>query len=158
MAELDPRIVQFCERLSTLSTGDRARLKRNAGHTLSESRGVMGMFYRILPSNVPWFHQEMYFLVATLYPLADSGGRGNLGGSLVRARTPKYAQGLDRRVEVLVDSNLVQLPFRLRQAICFLRGQGIPVHWGQLLSDLIQWDHPRRFVQLRWVREYFGRE
>ena len=112
----DPRVVEFCERLDQLGPGERARLKRNAGRALAESRNVMGLFFRLLPRNVPRYQEETYFLVATLFPLARKDGEGNLGHALYHARDPKYAQGLDRRVEVLLDADREQLPFRLRQA------------------------------------------
>jgi CRISPR system Cascade subunit CasB len=154
--KVDPRIADFCERLNQLDAGERARFKRNAGRTLAESRNVMGLFFRTLPSNVPPPQEETYFLVATLFPLADGGGSGNLGASLFQARDPKYAQGLDRRVEVLLDADRGQLSFRLRQTIRFLYSRGVPVNWTRLLQDLLRWEQPERRVQESWAREYFA--
>jgi CRISPR system Cascade subunit CasB len=155
---IDSRIVQFCERLAELDSGERARLKRNAGRTLAESRNALGLFFRLLPANVPRFQEEVYFLVATLYPLAESSDEGNLGNTLCEVRDPKYAQGLDRRVEVLLDANQDQLPFRLRQAIHFVESRRGAVNWSQLLKDLLAWDHPKRYVQENWARAYFGNQ
>ena len=158
MAEpnLDPRVIEFCERLSQLEAGERARLKRNAGRTLAESRDVFGLFFRLLPPSVPRYQEETYFLAATLFPLAEGGGEGNLGTSLCHAREKKYAQGLDRRVEILLDADKEQLPFRLRQAVRFLEGRRIRVNWPQLLQDLLAWDHPKRYAQGQWARAYFA--
>ena len=154
----DPRVTEFCERLEQLDAGERARLKRNAGRTLAESHNVLGLFFRILPHNVPRHQEEIYFLVATLFPLAESGGEGNLGHALYRARDKKYAQGLDRRVEVLLDADREQLPFRLRQAIRFLDSKRVAVNWPRLLKDLLAWGHPKRYVQENWARDYFANE
>ena len=151
----DPRVTEFCERLDGLTPGERARLKRNAGRTLPEAHGVLGLFFRLLPPNVPEYQQETYFLVATLYPLADRGGEGSLGHALARARDPRSAQGLDRRVEVLLDADADQLRFRLRQAVRFLYSKRSPINWPRLLQDLLAWDHPRRYVQETWARAYF---
>ena len=158
---VDPRIAEFCKRLEQLDAGERARLKRNAGRTLAESHDALGLFFRLLRSlNVPRYEpvEETYFLVATLFPWAESREEGNLGHALRLARDEKYAQGLDRRVEVLLDANREQLPFRLRQAVRFLDSQRVGVNWPQLLKDLLAWDHPKRYVQENWARTYFANQ
>jgi len=154
-SNLDPRVVDFCERLTRLDAGERARLKRNAGRTLAESHNALGLFFRLLPPNVPRIHEETYFLVATLFPLAESGNEGNLGSALRQVHDPRGAQGLDRRVEILLDADGQQLAFRLRQTIRFLESKRGVVNWPQLLQDLLAWGHPKRYVQERWARAYF---
>lgn len=146
----------FIARLEALDAGDRARLKRNAGKTLAEGHDVLGLFYRLLPKGIPAYQEEVYFLVATLFPLADGGAENDLGVSLYRAQSVKNNKGLDRRVENLLDADLAQLHFRLRQTIHFLQSCRVHVNWRQLLVDLLQWDHPNRYVQQRWARSYFG--
>ena len=157
--EFDPRIVQFIENLAGLDAGERARLKRNAGNTLAQARHTaLGLFYKALPSGVPRYQEEAYFLVATLYPLADSGGSGNLGTALRRAQDTQNKAGLDRRIEALLDADEEQLPFRLRQAIRYLYSKRTPVDWAKLLKDLLSWTHPDRFVQKEWARTYFAQQ
>jgi len=152
------QIDTFFERLERLDAGGKARLKRNAGNSLTESRGALGLFYHLLPPGVPTYQEETYFLVATLYPLAEGGGQGNLGETLRQARTKDNAKGLDRRVEILLDADEVQLPFRLRQAIRFLHASRdrVRVNWPRLLEDLLRWNSPKRFVQEQWARSYFA--
>lgn len=155
--EMDPRITQFIANLEALDAGERARLKRNAGHRLAEAHHTaLGLFYKILPPHVPRYHEEIYFLVATLYPLAESGGRGNLGAALHQAQNTHNKEGLHRRVEVLLDADETQLAFRLRQAIRFLQAQRVPVNWPGLLKDLLYWTHEDRSVQQAWARAYFA--
>ena len=121
---------------------------------------LLGLFFRLLPPSVPKYQEETYFLVATLFPLTESGNEGNLGDSLSQVYDKRYSQGLDRRVEVLLDADREQLPFRLRQAIRFLeskrQGKLGAVHWPRLLQDLLAWDHPKRYVQEQWARAYFA--
>jgi CRISPR system Cascade subunit CasB len=146
----------FISRLKNLDAGDKAKFKRSAGKTLAEGRDVMGLFYSLLPHGVAQYQEEIYFLVATLFPLAAEGGKGDLGTSLNQAQSTKNSKGLDRRVEVLLDADLNQLHFRLRQAIHFLQSCRVNVNWLQLLNDLLHWDHPDRYIQQRWARSYFG--
>jgi CRISPR type I-E-associated protein CasB/Cse2 len=153
---IDPRVTEFCQRLDRLEAGERARLKRNAGRSLAESHYVLGLFFRLLPPNVPRFQEESFFLLATLFPLADGGAPGNLGTSLADLRDRANPQGLDRRVEVLLDADRDQLRFRLRQAVRFLESKGGTANWPQLLQDILRWDHPKRYVQEQWARSYFA--
>jgi CRISPR system Cascade subunit CasB len=154
--ELDPKVAAFFERLDRLDAGGRARLKRSAGQSLAESRDALGLFYSVLPRGVSAFQEDMYFLAATLYPMAAGGGRGDLGDSLRQAQQGKNAKGLDRRVQILLDADEAQLPFRLRQAIHFLQSTRTRVNWPRLLDDLLRWTHPDRFVQRQWARSYFA--
>jgi CRISPR type I-E-associated protein CasB/Cse2 len=153
-----PQTIAFCDRLGNLDAGDRARLKRSAGKPLAEARdNALGLFYRLLPRGVPERHEETYFLVATLYPLVEGGGQGNLGHALWRARQAQRSNpGLDRRVEVLLDADETQLPFRLRQALHYLQSNRVRVNWPELLEDLLDWNRPGRYVQIRWARAYFA--
>jgi CRISPR system Cascade subunit CasB len=153
--EPNPKVAAFFQRLERLDAGGRARLKRRAGQPLAEGLDVLGLFYSLLPPGVPVLQEELYFLVATLYPLAESGGKGDLGATLYQARQPNNAKGMDRRVEILLDADETQLPFRLRQAIRLLQSNRVRVNWPGLLEDLLYWTHPERRVQKRWARSYF---
>lgn len=153
--EPDPKVKMFFDKLATLDAGGKARLKRDAGKTMDETQSL-GLFYRLLPYGLSVTQEEAYFLAATLYPLAEGGSKGNLGDSLRRARDLKNHKGLDRRVEILLDADATQLPFRLRQAIKFCKSNRVSVNWQQLLQDLLQWKHPKRFVQKQWARAYFA--
>ena len=146
----------FIDRLGKLDAGGRARLKRSAGRPLAEARDSLALFYRLLPSGIHPAQEEWYFLIATLYPLADGGQAGNLGDSLRRAAGDNNHKGVDRRVEILLDADASQLPFRLRQAIRFLKSNNVEVNWARLLEDVLQWNHPKRFVQKQWARSYFA--
>ena len=153
--EPDPRVKSFLDKLVKLDAGDKAKLKRDAGKMIAEAQSI-GLFYRLLPYGLSATQEETYFLVATLYALADGGGAGNLGASLHRARDPKNHKGLDRRVEILLDLDVKQLPFRLRQMVRFLKSNRVKVQWQQLLEDLLHWNYPSRAVQKRWARAYFA--
>jgi CRISPR type I-E-associated protein CasB/Cse2 len=145
----------FVGRLENLDAGNRARLKRSAGKTLAEARNVLGLFFSLLPKEVQPYEESMYFLTATLFPMAQSGTTGNLGQHLKHALTVANAKGLDKRVEVLLDADAVQLPYRLRRAVAFLQSERIRVNWRQLLEDLLRWNRPDRPTQKKWARSYF---
>ena len=146
----------FIERLKKLDAGDLARLKRNAGRPLAEARDATALFYRLLPAGVAAAQEETYFLLATLFPLAEGGAQGNLGAALRRTQSEKTQKGLDRRIDILLDADGEQLPFRLRQTIHFIQSNRVKVNWTGLLTDLLHWNHPDRFVQQNWARAYYA--
>ncbi len=150
------RIAAFCQRLADLDPGERARLKRAAGRPMSQSTETLGLFYRLLPAGVPEREEETWFMLATLYPLAEPSAGGGLGSSLARARNEQNGRGLDRRLETLLDSDGAQLPVRLRTALHMLQSQRVGVNWPLLLGDLLNWEHPDRFVQKDWARRYYA--
>jgi CRISPR system Cascade subunit CasB len=150
------QITSFIEALGRLDAAGRARLKRNAGRTLGEARDAQRVFFQALPYEVPERQHEDYFLVATLFPLAEPrGGEASLATTLRRVRQGRASASLDRRFQTLIDSGREQLPFRLRQAVRLAAASEQPVDWAQLLADLLAWEHADRYVQLRWMKDYF---
>ena len=168
---------QFLGRLAGLSRGDLATLRREAGNTLGESRRALGLFYRMLPPSLAsGRHEEVCFLVATLFALNDRPHSGDFGTTMrdVRAargggpRLEGENEGpIDRRMRVLLDSDFErvggragggELAYRLRQCVSLARSAEVGVDWGQLLDDLTRWDLPERRVQKRWARSYYSNQ
>lgn len=152
------QIATFIANLGRLDNAGRARLKRNAGRTLVEARDVQRVFFQALPYELAgrMIEEEIYFLVATLYPMADARSDGvSLGTTLRRVRQGRDSASLDRRFQSLIDSDREQLPFRLRQAVRLAAASDQALDWAKLLEDLLGWDLPNRYVQLRWARDYF---
>lgn len=155
MSDYQP-VPLFIGRLANLDAGERARLKRCSGQTLNEARET-ALFYSILPGGVPQYKENIYFLVATLYAMAESNtAERDFGASLRQAQNPNNRKGLDRRVQILLDSDENQLPFRLRQAVHYLKSQQVKINWQKLLEDLLWWSSENRSVQRRWARSYFA--
>jgi CRISPR system Cascade subunit CasB len=147
---------EFIDALAELDAGDRARLKRNAGKPIAESRGAMAVFFREIPYAVPRQQQELYFLIATLFPLTGSTAAGDLGASLRAVRTDANGAGLDRRVETLLDADSDQLRFRLRRAVSVIAAARGSINWRLLLRDVLRWNNSDRGVQRRWAQSYFS--
>ncbi len=163
--ESDERITTFTGRLAMLEPGERARLKRDAGKTIAEAQN-MGLFYRLLRDvyGLNSAQEELYFLVATLYPLAENSAKeDSFGATLHKVRAAKERvkepiKSMDRRMEVLLDADASQLPFRMRQAVKFLKSvnKEASINWQRLLEDLLKWNWPSRTVQKQWAHEYFA--
>ncbi len=150
---------KYTARLKTLSKADKAKLKRNVGKTLEQSHNVQAVFWRALPyqESMKPYQQEDYFLVATLYPLADSAQTGSIGKALQLAskNNENKSNGYDRRFQALLNANRDQLPFRLRQIISLLKAADVGVDWAQLMRDIRHWESASRYIQKRWAKDYY---
>ncbi len=176
--ERERQIAEFIANLAKLDEGDRARLKRNAGKSLADSRDVRLLFYsRIAPRGMAAWQEERYFLLATLYPMDKAQRRrerhssdqnteeslpaasfGSFGKSFRMARTDLNKAGLDRRFARLLDADFEDLRFQLRQAVTRLTNDGLPIDWPQLIRDILRWDQPERYIQRNWARDYVAAE
>jgi CRISPR system Cascade subunit CasB len=135
--------------------GDRAALaalRRCLGRELAPPPEAMRLV-------VPWLKDDFedrrlrHFLLAGLYAMHPlPGGTGSLGASLLKVGDHESAR---KRFEALLDADLEQLPHRLRQAISLALAKNVPVDWHRLFRDLGQWEHPKRFVQFQWARDYW---
>ena len=156
------KFVQALAAMIEKDSSARARFNRNAGKTLAESHNVLDLFYRIRPDDLFSMQEELYFIVATLYhPDTVKNGEGYSDfGTAVRAiRTENNASGLDKRFAVLLDADVDQLSFRLRQLVKRIKAEKAEkahsIDWGTLLYHLTQWDHQDRWVQQQWAKSYF---
>jgi CRISPR system Cascade subunit CasB len=136
-----------------------AALRRGLG----QPPGTVADMYRYV---VPWLPQDVrprqeaaYYLVAALFGYHPAeGGAGNMGSHFARARGPQGDDtAIERRFTALLAAHPDDLAFYLRQAVSFLRSKEVPVQWHQLLSDVLAWGHPDRYVQKRWANAFWGR-
>jgi CRISPR system Cascade subunit CasB len=144
-----------------------AILRRNAGHTIAESRGAIGLFYRILPRQMAGSREEeIFFLIASLYGLNAYAHKGDFGSTYSLVRRISGSESIDRRFTILLDSEFDvidgirpgggELAFRLRQAVKLAAGKSVGVDWPRLLADLTKWNEPWRAIRKQWARSYFG--
>lgn len=168
------QIEEFISRLENLKNdrrGDLAILKRNAGNTIAESKGVYQTFYQILPRGIAGsYNEEIYYLIATLYshnryPAKGDLAKGDFGTTMRFVKDKTGSENIDHRMSFLLDSNFDrvgghpgggEVPYRLRQCIKLANGHEVGVNWPKLLFDLMRWDHPDKWVQKRWAESYFG--
>lgn len=150
---------EFCLRLKQLGKPDLARLRRCAGKPLVEASGpALLLFFQLLPDEVWKRDREIYFLIATLFPLADASRmRRSFGATLRLIRDPQHPDGIDRRMRRLLDADAKQLPFLLRQAVRLLKSEEKSIDWQTLLLDVLRWESKKypRSVQIRWAGDYF---
>lgn len=146
--------------------GRLAVLRRNAGEPLAGAHGISwiyGLLNRFKPLD-----DESMFLTATLLafdrPFLE--GRGVFTGSFGRTmaalvKPDETGKSLERRFAILLDADFDpregtgELPFRLRQTVKLVLSKDGRVDWPRLFADLRQWNHPDKYVQKRWAKDFY---
>lgn len=139
--------------------GALAALRRGMGHPPGT---VAAMYPYVVPwlrDDAPRWREDTYYLIAALFAYHPmTGGAGNVGHHFARVRNAQADNtAIERRFTVLLAAHPDDLGAYLRQAVSFLRSKEVPVHWHQLLSDVMAWGHPDRYVQRQWARAFWGR-
>jgi CRISPR system Cascade subunit CasB len=140
--------------------GALAALRRGLGQPPGTVASMYPYVVRWLGDDVPPWREEAYYLVAALFAYHPAeGGTGNMGDHFARTRQPQGDDtAIERRFTALLAAHPDDLGFSLRQAVSFLKSKEIPIKWQQLLSDVLNWGHPERYVQQQWARAFWGRD
>jgi CRISPR type I-E-associated protein CasB/Cse2 len=160
---------RFVKALQTALRKNRAylaSLRRACGKTTVEAPGVVPVFYRYLPKDLYYsINEEIYFLVATLFGYNEYRFTGSFGKTLQILNTKINSTGIEPKLIRLISSNFsVVNGYKpgggttsryLANLIRLAASYSVGVDWVQLLNDLVYWTHPDRFVQKRWVKDYY---
>ncbi|HEX8237990.1 MAG TPA: type I-E CRISPR-associated protein Cse2/CasB [Abditibacteriaceae bacterium] len=161
---------QFVQRLHALRearSGELALLRRNAGETVSTSRNVLSVFYKLQPPRGQ--HSEKYFLVATLFDLNRIHPIGGDFGETMQKVKANASDSFERRFLVLLDAGFSstsdafngystgggELAYRLRQMTKLAASKDAGINWPVLLADLCWWDNANKPVQKKWASNFY---
>ncbi len=160
-------------------TAKLASLRRAAGETLGAETArnvywVYSYFGGTPKEGTNPLHESAHFLAGTLLAFDRDAleGRAN-AHDMTFAATLRNLTGtnndtelekhpLTRRFRILLDADWSwdgtggSLPFRLRQMARYAIQKDAHIAWDRLLKDLLRWNHPERYVQKRWARDYFA--
>lgn len=162
---------RFVEALQTALQKRRANiasLRRACGKTTDEAPGVMPIFYYVLPKELYYsINEEIYFLVATLFGYNEYSFSGSFGKTLQILNDRMSSTGIEGKLIRLVSSKFsIVNGYKpgggtttryLANLIRLSASYSVGVDWVRLLNDLVYWTHPDRFIQKRWVKDYYYR-
>jgi len=156
-------IPEFVQSLGSLGRGPLAELRRS----LAFEPGTYPPAYPYVERYVrrerdrPWF-----YLAGGLFALGGEEGRSvpppaegrapSFGSAVAELYSRRdQSASIEHRFVALLDADEEQLPHRLRQMVTLLVGEGVPIAWTQLLTDLVRWTDDRRYIQQRWARDFY---
>lgn len=150
--------VSYLERLR--GNEDRAALaalRRALGRSPASAVQAQRYIVPWLPSQAAPWQEELYYLVASLFAMhPQPGGQGSLGSVLARVASEAGESSTERRFMALLNCHVEELGHHLRYAVSLARTKQVPIDWHQLFRDLRYWDHPDRYVQRRWARDFWA--
>lgn len=150
---------QFISRLNSLSTGDRTALKRSLGVPLQEADArAWAAFYKVYLSENRR-DEDACFITAC----AVSAFHNCVGPAI---ELPQRLKELSAESDSAENKFLQLLDVPLRENNYFsvkmgrilrlMLSKGRTIDFKTLLKDLQRWDHPDRYIQLRWARVFYG--
>lgn len=156
-SEFSPFVRYLCSLAEAGERGALAALRRGLGRPPGTAVEMFRYVEPWLPAGCSRAQEAAYYLIASLFALHPiAAPSGNMGNHLLQAAVSGGEDALERRFTALLAAHSDDLPHYLRQAISFLKSKEIPVNWEQLLRDVLNWDHPERFVQKNWARAFWG--
>jgi len=133
-----------------------ANLRRGLGKPPKTSMEMYPYLGQFLSHETKPHYENAVFIVAALfayYPDAP-GNAGNLGASLRQLKDD--SDSIEKRFVALLNAEIEDLPYYLRQIVGLLKSKEIAVNWQTLFEDVQLWSNHNRRVQTRWARSFWG--
>jgi len=151
-------IDRFITRLAKANNGATNSLRRFAGQQIEDAAPALTDFYQLVPPSTPLYLEKTMFLVATLYKEDCSVSTGHSLGwyAGMAAREHHSTEMVEKRFEVLLDSDEDQLTYQLASFVNLILSMGAKIDYRKLIADLSWWNSEKRFVQRTWAREFYN--
>lgn len=155
---LDPEKKKFIGHLLSLAKegqedrGALADLRSGLGKKPGEMARVHKHIVPYLPKEE--YNDRWYYLTATLFGAFPQFQKGRSLGTAFRPLKQK-SDSMEARFVALLNAYPDDLDDHLRHAVSLLKANDQGFDWFQLFDDLLQWDHPEGYVQLRWARDFY---
>ncbi len=133
-----------------------AHLRRGLQATPDYTLARVGWLFRSVPDD----HLEDALLAAGLFAWmkGDCPQRAdvNFGAAFGSGLRHDEKTAREQRFIDLLDTDVDELPYKLRQAITLIGRDGVGLDWKLLIGHLGHWHHPDRWVQKEWARGFWG--
>ncbi len=158
--EWDVQLVEELTELADAKNPNRAamaHLRRGLDGSLDHALARVGWLFR----RVPDFALEDAVLAAALFAWIRGScphqHRINFGAAFGAGLTLEEKQRREKRFIDLLDTDKQDLPYKLRQAITLIGGDGskVALDWVLLIKHLGHWNHQDRWVQKEWARGFW---
>ena len=126
---------------------------------LGKEPGAMARVHKHVAPYLPEkkYDDRWYYLTATLFGAFPQHRKNRSLGAAFRP-LKKKSDSMEARFVALLNAHSDDLDDHLRHAVSLLRANEQPLDWFRLFEDLLQWDHPKRQVQLQWARDFYKSE
>jgi len=126
---------------------------------LGKSPGEMARVHKHVVPHLPEksYNDQWYYTLAALFGAFPKHRQGHSLGKAFQPLRSK-SESMNARFVALLNAHPDDLADHLRHTVSLLKSADPPqpLDWFKLLQDLLQWDHPKRHVQLRWARDFYA--
>ncbi|MHC1771729.1 MAG: type I-E CRISPR-associated protein Cse2/CasB [Flexilinea sp.] len=156
--KLSPLIKFLIGLTSEKDRGTLAELRRGLQYPPGQAVEMYRYIARYVPNEYRGKQKEkIYYLIAALFayhPLNTA--EGNFGNHMaITANLAGNPVSTERRFTILLNANIEDLPGYMRQAVSLLKSKDIPVNWEELMSDLLRWGLPEKYIQRKWANAFW---
>jgi CRISPR type I-E-associated protein CasB/Cse2 len=134
-----------------------AHLRRGLGEPSAATLCRVGWLFNGVPDDREEKALDAAILAAGLFAWAkgrcEHTGNVNFGRAFGAGLDEDGKKQREKRFTAILDTPAPDLPPVLRQAITLI--EGVPLDWGQLIADLMNWDGEERRVQKNWARGFW---
>ncbi len=133
-----------------------AHLRRGLNGPLDYTLSRVGWLFRRTPD----FALDNAVLAAGLFAWVKGDCKQkekvSFGAAFGAGLTLEEKQQREKRFIDLIDTDAEELPYKLRQAVTLVAGDGVGLDWALLIRHIDQWGHPDRWVQRDWARGFWS--
>lgn len=153
---------ELVDRLTELASADNperavlAHLRRGLQAPLDYTLGRVGWLFRRVPDRDLKNATLAAGLFAWVKGECSQTPNVNFGDAFGVGLTLDEKQQREKRFVDLLDTDMDELPYKLRQAVTLIAGDGVGLDWRLLIRQLGHWDHPDRWVQREWARGFWA--
>jgi CRISPR system Cascade subunit CasB len=150
-------MIEFLEGIAEKESKVRAVLKRSLAFDPGLYPPAFPYVEHRLGNDDGNWKRTVFYLVAGLWALRrrESHGQGQTLPSACKEFYLKNEKSpsVEKRFMALLDADDGQLSNRLRQMVTLLKEY--PIDFDHLLKDLLSWNHPDKWVQIKWAKEFY---
>jgi CRISPR system Cascade subunit CasB len=66
------------------------------------------------------------------------------------------SESIEKRFKTILDADETQLPTRMRDMMSIVKEY--PIDFISLLEDVLYWNHPSKFVQIKWCESFYSQK
>lgn len=149
--------IKWLEELNVKDTKVKATLRRSLAF-------APGTFPKAYPYVEPFvkdarseWYREIHYIVAALWALHWREGRGTDVMRISKACAAYFdlseSKSIEQRFILLLDADMDQLPYRLRQLVALLKDYSIDL--DDILEGLKYWNDEKKITQNRWAHDFY---
>lgn len=136
-----------------------AHLRRGIDHGLDYPLARIGWLFQRVPESREEILLRSAILAAGLFAWVKGDCPHILGvnfGAAFGSGPLEHKQQREKRFIDLLDTDVKELAYKLRQAVTLIARDGVGLDWVRLIKHLRYWDDPDRRVQIEWARGFWS--